>query len=400
MPVFSYKALALSGRVTEGEEVSASEAALRELLVSRGLRVQQLRERRSALVRLARRRVVRPEQFLLFNHELTALLHAGLTLPEALQLAAVRPEAPSLGQTLSAVLQEVRNGTSLSDACAARPEVFDPLFVSAVRTGEHTGNLHQALGRYQNYLKHRIALNSRLSQAMAYPAFLLITMAVILAALFIFVLPRFISIYADFNAQLPWPTRVLVAIVDHLPLTVAVIAVLAGAGWAVVRWLRRRPERWSRLQRWRETLPLIGPLQRMIRATRMARTLATLIASGTPLVQAMQTAHGALPPGLDADRLDAARRLVLEGSSLAAAFEQTGMMPATAVKMVQVGETSGRLDAMLEEIARFYEELLEGRLAKALTLIEPALMLLIGVFVGGIIIVMYLPIFSLAEVIK
>ena len=121
MPVFNYKALSLNGRVTVGEEVSVSESALRDVLLSRGLRVQQLHESRPAMLRLTRRRVIKPEQFLLFNHEFTVLLHAGLTLPEALQLAAVRPEAPSLGQTLSAVLQEVRNGTSLSDACAARP---------------------------------------------------------------------------------------------------------------------------------------------------------------------------------------------------------------------------------------------------------------------------------------
>ena len=400
MPVFRYKALALNGQLTQGEELSVSIAALRETLAARGLLMQQVQEDQVTLSRLTGRASIKPEQFLLFNHEFTALLRAGLTLPEALKLAAERPEAPRFGQTLTAVLQELRGGSALSDACLARPEVFDPLFVSAIRTGERTGNLYAALSRYHDYLKRRIALRNRLSQAMAYPLFLLATLVIILAVLFLFVLPRFVTIYADFNAELPWPTRVLIGVVEHLPIVLMVLAGFMAAGWYARRWLQQRPEKLARVQRWRERLPLLGPVQCMAQAAQAARALATLLASGTPLVEAMQTVQTTLPAGLQANRMHEARRRVTEGQSLASAFEETQLMPATAIKMVQVGETAGRLDAMLEEIALFYEEQLDNRLAKLMTLIEPALMLLIGVFVGGIIVTMYLPIFSLAEVIK
>lgn len=400
MPVFRYKALALNGQLTQGEEVSASVAALREALSARGLMVQQVREHQATLSRLTGRSSIKLEHFLLFNHEFTALLRAGLTLPEALKLTADRPEAPRLGQTLSAVLQELRSGSALSDACLARPEAFDALFISSVRTGERTGNLYAALSRYHDYLKRRIALRNRLSQAMAYPLFLLATLVVILAALFVFVLPRFAAIYADFNADLPWPTRLLIGVVDYLPVVIALLAGLVAAGWYARRWLLQHPVPLARVQRWREQLPLLGPVLIMVQAAQAARALATLLASGTPLVEAMQTVQTAFPVGLQATRMQEARRRVVEGNSLASAFEETRLMPATAIKMVQVGETAGRLDAMLEDIALFYEEQLDNRLAKLMTLIEPALMLLIGVFVGGIIITMYLPIFSLAEVIK
>lgn len=400
MPVFRYKALALNGQITQGEEISTSVAALHEMLAARGLLVQQVRERQMSLSRVFGRAAHRPEHFLLFNQEFTALLRAGLTLPQAVKLAAERPEAPRLGATLSAVHEELLAGAALSEACAARPEAFDPLFVSALRTGERTGNLYAALNRYQDYLKRRIALRNRLSQAMAYPLFLLATLVVILAVLFLFVLPRFVAIYADFNAELPWPTRVLIGVVDYLPVVLLLLAGFVIAGWFVRRWLRQHPEPLARLQRWREQLPLLGPVQCMAQAAQVARALATLLASGTPLVDAMQTVQSTLPAGLQANRMHEARRRVTEGDSLANAFTQTQLMPATAIKMVQVGETAGRLDSMLEEIALFYEEQLDYRLAKLMTLIEPALMLLIGVLVGGIIVTMYLPIFSLAEVIK
>lgn len=400
MPVFRYKALALNGQLTQGEEISASVTALREMLAARGLLVQQVRERQASLSHLSGRASSKPEHFLLFNQEFTALLRAGLTLPEALKLAADRPEAPRLGATLNAVHQELLAGAALSDACTARPEAFDPLFVSAVRTGERTGNLYAALHRYHDYLKRRIALRNRLSQAMAYPLFLLATLVAILAVLFLFVLPRFVAIYADFNAELPWPTRVLIGVVDYIPIVFLLLAGFLVAGWFARRWLRQHLLALARLQRWREQLPLLGPVQCMAQAAQVARALATLLTSGTPLVDAMQTVQATLPAGLQANRMHEARQRVTEGDSLANAFTQTRLMPATAIKMVQVGETAGRLDAMLEEIALFYEEQLDNRLAKLMTLIEPALMLLIGVLVGGIIVTMYLPIFSLAEVIK
>src|SRR6266851_5053271 len=315
MPLYAYVALAENGAYLMGETVAASEEALRTELSGRGLLVQQVRSKRPGLGLRSRR--VRPEEFALFNQEFMALVRAGLTVLNALALASDRPDSPALGKILARVHEDVRNGVSLSDACARHPEAFERLYLAAVRTGEKTGDLAAVLALYQDYLRHRVALRKKVSQALAYPMFLLIALMLILAVLFVFVMPRFVAMYADLGAALPFPTRVLLSIVDHLYIVgPALVGIAALAAWG-----------------WRS-------------------------------------------------------------------WRATALMPPMAARMIEVGEASGGLDAMLAEVARFYEEVLDSRLARVMALIEPLLMLLMGLLIGGIIIVMYLPVFHMADIIK
>lgn len=396
MPAFLYTALTPQGALQRGEGVAPSADELRRELSEKGLLVQsvQARRERSLLKRL------RLEDLLLFNQEFKALIGAGLTLPDALALASERPDAPYLEQALRRILADVREGSTLSDACARHPEVFDPLFIAAVRIGEKTGNLLDVLGHYHGFLQQRVALRKKVGQALAYPAFLLITLVVVLGALFIFVLPRFAAIYADFNAELPLATRVLIGAIDYLPLIAPAIIGAVMAAWFGYRRLAASTAGRLRLHRLRARLPALGNVVAMLNVAQLARSLSALLAAGTPLVEAMRTAEQSLSDRAYAESVTRTTDLVMEGSSLADAMDATRLMPATAVKMVKVGEASGRLDTMLAEIAGFFEERLDNRLTRLMTLIEPALMLLIGVFIGGIIVTMYLPIFSLADVIR
>ena len=398
MPHYAYIALAENGATLTGESVAASEEALRAELSGRGFLVQQVRPKGAGLGLRARR--VRPEEFALFNQEFMALARAGLTVPDALALASDRPDSPMLAKVLVRVLEDVRNGVSLSDACARHPEAFERLYLAAVRTGEKTGDFAAVLARYQDYLRHRVALRKKVSQALAYPMFLLVALVLILAVLFVFVMPRFVAMYADLGAELPFPTRVLLAIVEHLyavgPALVG-IAVLAVWGWR--RWLSTERGR-RRLDRMRERLPYVGELARIVTAAQLARSLSTLLAGGTPLVEALRTAASSLTNQLYLDRLELATKQVTEGSGLAQAVRATALMPPMAARMIEVGEASGGLDAMLAEVAKFYEEALDNRLARVMALVEPLLMLLMGLLIGGIIIVMYLPVFHMADIIK
>ena len=329
-----------------------------------------------------------------------ALTRAGLTIPDGLALAANRPDSPSLGRTLGRVYDDVRNGAPLSEACARYPETFDRLYVATIRTGEKTGDVAKVLARYQDYLRHRIALRKKLSQALAYPAFLLVALALILIVLFTFVMPRFVAMYADLGAALPLPTRILLVIVDHLYIAgpvLGAVVVLAVIGWrrlvaneAGRRWVDNAKER----------LPYVGPLQRIVSAAHLARSLSTLLAGGTPLVEALRTASSSITNQVYLDRLAVVIEQVTGGSSLAKAVRSTALMPEMAARMVEVGEASGGLETMLAEIAQFYEEMLDHRLARVMALIEPLLMLLMGLFIGGIIIIMYLPVFHMADIIK
>lgn len=396
MPAFFYTALTSQGALLRGEGVASSADVLRRELSEKGLLVQSIQARRERAL-IGRLRL---EDLLLFNQEFKALIGAGLTLPDALALAADRPDAPHLEQALRRILAEVREGSTLSDACARHPEVFDPLFIAAVRIGEKTGNLLDVLGHYHGFLQQRVALRKKVGQALAYPVFLLITLVVVLAALFVFVLPRFVSIYADFGAELPLATRMLIAVVDHVPLIAPIFAAAAIALWLGYRRLAGSAAGRLRMHRVRARLPMLGNVMIMLNVAQLARSLSALLAAGTPLVEAMRTAELSLSDRAYAESVTRTADLVTEGVSLADAMDTTRLMPPTAVKMVKVGEASGRLDSMLAEVAGFFEERLDNRLTRLMTLIEPALMLLIGVFIGGIIVTMYLPIFSLADVVR
>jgi type IV pilus assembly protein PilC len=399
MPLYSYTALTEAGVRVTGEGVAASVQELTQELTRKGLLIQQIRKRRAGF-KLFHRERVEPEEFLLFNQEFMALVRAGLTIPEALQLAANRPDNPGLGRILQRVLEDVRGGVILSEACARHREVFDALYVSALKTGEKTGDLSNVLARYQDYLRHRVALRKKISQALAYPTFLLIALAVILAVLFAFVMPRFVAMYADFGARLPWATQVLIDLVEHMPLIAPAVAVLAVGVWFGWRsWTATDSGRMA-VDRLKEGIPYIGSINRIAGVAQLARSLSTLLAGGTPLVEAMRTAQESVTNRAYGARLTRATQQVVEGGSLTQALKAENLMPDTALKMVEVGEASGKLDGMLAEVAQFYEETLDHRLARVMTLIEPLLMLLMGVLVGGTIIAMYLPIFNMAEVIK
>jgi len=399
MPVYKYTALAESGSRIEGEESALSEQALRMDLARRGFMAQELRLKRSGLGLPSRQRV-KPEAFLLLNQEFTALLRAGLTIPEALRLAAERPDSPQLSQVLRHVEESVRGGMSLSEACAQHGDVFDGLYLAALKTGEKTGALPQVLAKYQVNLRHRVELMRKVGHALSYPAFLLITLAVILAVLFVFVLPRFVSLYADFGAQLPAPTRALITIVEMMPYAAPLTVLLGVVGWLFWQRLLRDQSIRIRIDALKERLPLMGKIYRNTASAQLARTLETLLSGGTTLVEALQITAESLPNRHRAELLKEVRRQVMEGVSLAAAMTSTRLLTPTAVKMIEVGEAGGGLEDMLSEVAVFHEEALSNSLTRMMALIEPILMLLMGVFVGGIIIVMYLPIFYIVDVIK
>lgn len=399
MPFYRYQALSANGALVRGERVAAAPEQLAAELQQQGLRVLKLRER-AAGRRFARGERVTPEVFLLFNQELVALLRAGLTVPDALVLVSQRPEAPRFGQVLQRVLEAVRGGAALSVACARYPQVFDALYVAALRTGEKSGRLWETLARHQGALKRSVALRKKVSQALAYPAFLLIALTLVLGVLFAFVLPRFTALYADFGVALPWPTRLLMGFVHHLPLVAAAALAMAAALWAGWRRAGRSEALQLALDRLRDRLPFFGAIRRAEAVATLARALATLLAGGTPLVEALGSVREALASPTYRRGLRAATQQVIGGESLSRALLAQQLVPAAAAQMLAVGEATGALDSMLAEIAQYQEELLEHRLARAMVLIEPLLMLLMGLLVGGIILVMYLPIFHLADVIQ
>lgn len=400
MPSYHYKAFSHRGNLVTGEAVAASTEDLRRQLSDNGLLVHKASRRGAGGFGWFTRDKIKTGSFLLFNQELIALIRAGIPIPEALALAADRPDQPFLQRTLRRVLEDVNHGSSFSHACSAHPQVFDPLYLSALKVGEKSGRLASVLARYQDYLKTRHSLKQKLSKAMAYPIFLLLTLLAVVSVLFAFVLPRFIEMYANFNARLPAPTRLLIGLVENFYITVpflVLVVVLAVASYRY--WVATEKGRLI-VDRLKLDLPYLGGFVRAHSAAQMTRMFSTLLASGMPLVETMTTISDGLTNRAFAHQLAVARNNVADGGGLAAALDAQELLPKTALKVIQAGETAGNLAEMLDDVALHHEQLLENRIERLLSLFEPALMLLLGIFVGGIIVVMYLPIFSIADVVQ
>ncbi len=399
MPIYVYKAFTSGGQELTRELTAPNEEELIRELQNQGLLVKHVSQKKTFFFSF-QNQSVKPQDFLQCNQEIITLLKAGLTVPEVLDLVSDRPDSPRLTAVLKRILEDVKKGTQLSDACVKYPGIFDGLYLSSLRTGERTGQLAIPLGRYQEYLTQKVALQSKVSMAMVYPLFLLGVLITILGFLFTFVMPRFAALYSDFNAQLPLPTRILIVLVNHLSL---VAIVLGGCGFLI--WASWKT--WTATQKGRvwideskQRLPLVSQFTRPFMISQLARTLSTLLSGGTSLMEALKVTRESLTNQFYSVKMDCVIQRVLDGESLSSAMHSEKLMPRSAVKLIEVAEASGQLEQMLQEIARSHELVLESRVQKAMTLIEPIFILLAGLLIGTVIVVMYLPIMHLSDIVK
>jgi type IV pilus assembly protein PilC len=335
----------------------------------------------------------------LFVHELLSLLKAGLPVAEALELSSDRQGEPTLEKIIISVLKAVHAGSTLSEAFSMHKDKLDELFVSVLKTGEKSGNLPAALEQYLIYLGSRIKLSKKLKQAMAYPLFLSLSLLAILGVMFFFVMPRFASMYANFGAQLPAPTQMLMDMVSNIPAAAISLLILIIGAAASYRTLNANPVFRKKLEKIKFSIPLAGSTYELYMISRVARSLAILVSSGTPLVDSLRTIRESISNATYASRIEAVEDAILGGKSLTNAISEIRLMPKTAVKLVRAGEASGNLGEMLSEVADYYHDMLDARLERIMALIEPLLIMVMGLIVGAVIIIMYLPIFKLAEVV-
>lgn len=398
MPLFKYRGLSEHGAPVSGEAAAASAAELTRELTQRGMLVQSVRLKFHLPWKSSAR--PGPDAMLLLVQELIAMLRAGIQLSEILPDICERPGQPVLSRVLARIEAQVRQGQSFSGACAEHADIFEPLFTASLRTGERTGDMVKALVRYQSALRRRIQFSRQLAQAMVYPAFLVLTLLVVLILLFTLVLPRFVEMYAGSGVPLPWPTQVLVAFVNLLPVygPASFILIVAGA-FVYRRWVATKAGRISRDQ-FLARLPWFGRMLGAHGTAQLGSTLGALLASGMPLIEALHATCDTLQDRARAARLAKAARRVSDGESLATALRDYELVPAGAARMIAAGEASGSLATSLDDAATYFEEVFAFHVARASALIEPILMLLMGIIVGGVIVIMYLPIFNMASIIQ
>jgi general secretion pathway protein F len=374
------------------DEHDASEQAL-----SRGLAVLSVRRRSGLAGRLAARRARFP--LLLFSQELLALLQSGISLVESIETLAEKEQRPETRKLLDDLISRLRQGQALSAALHQSPEAFPALYVAAVRAAERTGDLPEALSRYIAYQSQIDFVRKKLVAAAIYPALLIGVGMLVTLFLLGYVVPRFSGIYEDMGNNLPWMSRVLLhwgQLIQKHALGTGV-AVLAAAALAA-HWLSR-PRTLQRIGSWLWRVPALGERMRVYQLSRFYRTLGMLLRGGIAIVPAIGMVAGLLETSLRA-RLDRAAQMVREGLPLSQAMETAGLSTPVALRMLRVGERSGRMGEMMERVAAFHDEEMARWVDWFTRIFEPLLMAFIGVVIGLIVLLLYLPIFELAGTIQ
>jgi type IV pilus assembly protein PilC len=385
-----------NGRVFSHVEAAADKEEARQKLADRGLYVYSVDQRNtliSGFLGVRRDRKIGGNDFLVLNQQFNTLVKAGLPILRALDLLATRASAPKLRPVLTQIRDRVREGKSLSEA-VDEAGVFSKVYSTAILAGEKSGNLSGVLEHYIAYQKVSTGVQKKLVAALVYPTLLIVTASAIVTYLVTFVVPKFGLLYRDLGVELPTPTKILIAVtVDYRVYILGFIALLVLTALGVYFWSRSE-QGGVAFDRFKFKLPVLGSTLLKFQVAQFCRTLGTLLTGGTPLVAALATASESISSRLVRGTVGQATQMVREGESLHGALSANRVMPEMALDMIEVGETSGALAPMLNSVAEFYEEEVSLKLGAMVSLIEPLLLIVMGLLVAGILISLYLPIFS------
>ncbi|ODS59466.1 MAG: hypothetical protein ABS36_00585 [Acidobacteria bacterium SCN 69-37] len=398
---FRCRVATATGQVTETTYVAEDEAGLRRTLEEQGLYVLAVRRRGVSLDRLGlglrRRRRVPMSDFLIFNQELATLLKAGLPLVQSLDILRKRVPNATFRAALNDIHERVRSGAALSDAFDAQ-RLFSPIYTASLMAGEKSGSLEQVLRRYVQHMKVLQSARSQVISALIYPVILLVLSMVVVGLIVFQVVPEFAAFYAQFRgAALPLPTQIIVAISTNLVASAGAIGLSVAAIAVAITWWVRQPAQRRRIHGWILKIPYFGPLARRFATAQTSRTLATLLYGGIPLVNALEIAARSTGNQAIAAHLAHVARDVREGSSLSGALARRDLFPHVAVEMVEVGESTGALADMLTSVADFYDEENQTSLTRFSNLIQPVMLVVMGVIIAGLLLSLYMPLFELSS---
>jgi len=393
MPEFVARLGTTDGSILERSFTSESEKALRAELAGQYL-ILGVRKKQTVaglLPGMGQRRGIKMKEFLLFNQELASLLKAGLPIVASLDILTERRKNLVFKQALLDVRDQVRGGMSLSEAFSAQGDLFPRIYCSTLASGERSGEIAAVLIRFISYQKTLLSTRRKVMGALIYPAFLLLVSFGVIAILVTFVVPKFVDFYADMGADLPLITRLLIGLstvmTRYSPLVAAAVigGLVAWRGWA-----RTAGGRLA-IDRMKLRIPIVGGLLQGFAASRFVRTLGTLLAGGIPVVAAMGIAARAVGNQLFERELLDVERKVREGGGLWQGLEETGLFSDIAIEMTKVGESTGALSEMLVNISDFYDEEIDNRLATMMALMEPVMLIGMGIIVAMMLLAMYLP---------
>jgi type IV pilus assembly protein PilC len=394
---YSWTGMDKKGNKVSGKSLAPDENSLRADLRRQGIAVNRIKKQGNALKAGGK---VKPEDIAVFSRQLATMLAAGIPLVQSFEIVGNGNEKPSMQRLILDIKSDVEGGTSLHEALGKHPLYFDDLYVNLVEAGEQAGALETLLDKIATYKEKTEALKKKVKKALFYPAAVMVVAVVVTVILLIFVIPQFESLFKGFGADLPAFTQFVInmsrGLQEH---GVFVALVLGGIGYAFFYFKKRSKAMREFLDRMSLKIPIIGPILYKGAIARFSRTLSTMFAAGVPLVEALESVAGACGNIIFENAVLKMRDEVATGQRLQRAMENTGLFPNMVIQMIAVGEEAGALDAMSGKVATFYEAEVDNAVDSMSSLLEPLIMAILGVLVGGLVIAMYLPIFKLGAVV-
>lgn len=345
-------------------------------------------------------RKVRDNDFLLFNHEFVALIKSGTPILRALDILSDRAKDPLLREILFNVKEDIKKGKSPSEAFSPWQNYFSSIYIASLLAGERTGNLEGTIRRFLVYHRTLIIVKRRIKYALAYPVLLFLFAITVLFVLLSFIIPRFASFYADFEAQLPSITLFLISFSKFFAKNIKFLIILILLVIFFLEWARRKEKGKYLLHKVLLKIPFVSDYIKKGSVSIFSRTVGLLLEGGIPLVSALETGVKALPNKFIAEVFSRVARDVRGGESLSSSLERTGFFPEISIEMVRVGESTATLPEMLSEVANFWDERIEERLSATVSLIEPVVILFMGVLIAGMLLSVYLPLFRIVTLVR
>jgi len=395
MPAYVWKGKTRDGKVVSGERVAENKEAVMALLRREQVLVSSVKEKGKEMALPKFGGGVPAKELAIFVRQFSVMIDAGLPLVQCLEILGTQQENKTFAKILQQTRMDVEGGATLADAMRKHPKAFDELFVNMIAAGEAGGILDTILKRLATYIEKAVKLKSQVKGAMVYPIAVISIAGIVITVILWKVIPTFASMFEGLGATLPLPTRIVIAASNWLVRLLPFLVVFLVAGvFAFRRYYATYGGR-RVVDRMVLKAPIIGILMQKIAVARFCRTLATLISSGVPILDGLEITARTAGNAIVEDAIMAVRKGVESGLTVAQPLKESGVFPPMVVQMIGVGEQTGALDAMLGKIADFYEEEVDQAVANLLTLMEPVMILFLGVTVGGIVISMYLPLFDL-----
>ena len=393
--IFEWEGKDKNGKIVRGEMRAGGEA-----MVSASLRRQGIMSTKVKKRRLSGGRSIKQKDIAVFTRQLSTMMRAGVPLIQSFDIVGRGSTNPKMTRLLNDIRSDVETGTSLSAAFRKHPLYFDALYCNLVEAGEAGGILEALLDRLAIYQEKTMALKNKIKSAMIYPVAVIVVAFVVLAVIMIFVIPAFKEVFTSFGADLPTPTLIVIAMSEFfVSYWWAIFGILIGGTFFFIQSWRRSLRMQKAMDRLLLKVPVFGELVNKSAVARWTRTLSTMFAAGVPLVEALDSVGGASGNAVFLEATEQIQKDVSTGSALTTSMQTTGVFPTMVIQMCAIGEESGALDQMLGKAAEFYEDEVDEAVKGLSTLMEPFIIVILGVLIGGIVVSMYLPIFKLGQVV-